>query len=83
MGRWKNYDELESELSLEELMATINSLRDKEKRERIFVAAINGIDLNENISDNENDIVENKGRIAKQEGFGIDEGLGFIQMGGE
>ena len=83
LGRWKNYDELESDLSLEELMATINSMRDREKRERVFIAAINGIDLGENSAEPDSDIIDNVGHVAQKEGFGIGEGLGFMQMGGD
>jgi hypothetical protein len=64
LGRWKNYDELESDLSLEELMATINSMRDREKRERVFIAAINGIDLGENSAEPDSDIIDNVGYVA-------------------
>jgi hypothetical protein len=81
LGHYKNYDELESNLSLEELMATINASREKEKREREFFAAINGISL-EGAADTkvEADIAKNVGYIAREEGFGINEGLGHFQM---
>ena len=78
LGRWKNYDELESDLSLDELFATINAIREKEKRDKKFLAAINGIDLDE--EEQVTDIVDNKGFVAQQEGFGINEGLGFMEL---
>ena len=78
LGHWKNYDELESELCLEELLLTVKASRDKEDRERRFLAAINGVDLGEK---QEEDVIDLSGKQAKQEGFGIDEGLGFMQMG--
>jgi hypothetical protein len=79
LGHWKNYDELESNLSLDELMATVNASREKEKREREILAAVNGIDMNEEVVDT--DIVDNQGYVAQQEGFGINEGLGHMEMG--
>jgi hypothetical protein len=81
LGHWKNYDELESQLCLEELLLTVKASRDKEDRERRFFAAINGVDLDEKQGESEEDVVDLKGRRAAQEGFGINEGLGFMQMG--
>jgi hypothetical protein len=80
LGHWKNFDELESSLSIDELIAAIEASRKKEDRDRTFLAAINGIDLEEEKSSG--DILELKNKkIASQEGFGENEGLGFIQMG--
>ena len=81
LGHWKNFDELENSLSIDELMATMEASRKKEDRDRTFLAAINGIDLEEE-SQSSRDVSElqNK-RIASQEGFGENEGLGFMQMG--
>ena len=80
LGHWKNFDELESSLSIDELIAAVEASRKKEDRHRTFLAAINGVDLEEanaeasDISDLQNS------SIAKKEGFGKDEGLGFMQM---
>jgi hypothetical protein len=84
LGHWKNYDELESNLSLDELMATLNAARDREKRERKFLAAIQGIELDDDEESKEpEDITELlNARVAKDEGFGINEGLGFMSMEG-
>jgi hypothetical protein len=79
LGKWKNFDELESSLSIDELMAMIEALRKREERERIFSAAINGVDLEDN--SNGGDVTDlQKGQTAQEEGFGINEGLGFMQM---
>jgi hypothetical protein len=81
LGHWKNFDELESNLSLEELMATLESLRGREERERKFFAAINGIDL-EAEKESSGDVSElMNSRVASNEGFGVGEGLAFMQMG--
>jgi hypothetical protein len=68
-------------LSLEELMATIEAIRSKDNNDKKFVAAINGVDLDNNDED-KNDVIDLKSaRVASAEGFGINEGLGFMQMG--
>jgi hypothetical protein len=79
LGHWKNYDELESNLCLEELLLTVKASRDKEDRDKKFLAAINGVDIEE--KQEAGDIVDLRGHEAQQEGFGINEGLGFMQMG--
>lgn len=45
VGIWRDYEELESSLSMPELLATLNSKRDAEYQERKFLAAIQGVDL--------------------------------------
>jgi len=85
LGRWKNYEELEESLSLEELMATIEAIRSKDNNDKKFAAAINGVDLDEqNEEEVINDVTDlNSARVAQSEGFGINEGLGFMQMEGD
>lgn len=45
LGIWKNYDELESCLSLPELMEILSSRRELDYEEKKFTAAIQGVDL--------------------------------------
>jgi hypothetical protein len=45
LGIWKDYEELESSLSMPELTQTLTSKRDLEYQEKKFLAAIQGIDL--------------------------------------
>lgn len=45
LGIWKDYDDLESSLSMPELTATLNAKRDSDYREKKFLAAIQGVDL--------------------------------------
>lgn len=81
IGHWKNFDELESSLSMEELLALIESLRKKDMEDKKFLAAIQGVDLDsEEDTKFESDIADLKGYNAQQEGFGINEGLGHIQL---
>lgn len=45
LGIWKDYEELETSLSMPELIETIRAKRESEYEERKFFAAIQGIDL--------------------------------------
>jgi len=84
LGHWKNYDELESSLCIEELTVTLNAMRDKEDRDRKFHAAIQGIDLDEGKNTEEEadgDITNLRGYRASEIGFGIDMGLGYMEVG--
>jgi hypothetical protein len=47
LGIWKDYDELESSLSMPELSATLSSKREVDYQEKKFLAAIQGINLDE------------------------------------
>lgn len=73
MGNWKNYEELEENLSLEELLLVLNAQRKQEKDRQRFLAAIQGIDLSEKVAQ---DITELSGYDARQVGFGVGLGLG-------
>lgn len=67
-------------MSIDELLVTVQAIREKEKSERTFTAAVNGIDLEQQQSELE-DITTLKGRQANQEGFGIGQGIGAIELG--
>jgi len=45
VGIWKDYEELESSLSMPELLATISSKRELDYDEKKFLAAIQGVDI--------------------------------------
>jgi hypothetical protein len=45
LGIWKNFDELESSISIEELMHILSITRDLDYEEKKFSAALQGIDL--------------------------------------
>ena len=85
MGRWKNYEELEDSLCFEELLATINAIREKEARDKKFLAALQGIDLDEETTSSSGqkdlgDIKDIQGYNAAQEGFGVGFGLGYGEL---
>jgi hypothetical protein len=45
LGIWKNYDELESSLSMSELITILSSKRELDYEEKKFLAAMQGVDL--------------------------------------
>lgn len=47
LGHWKNIEELEDNLNLDELELIVKSLRDRERREQKFLAALKGINLDD------------------------------------
>ena len=47
LGIWKNYDELEKSMSMPELITTISSRRELDYQEKKFLAAMQGINLDE------------------------------------
>jgi hypothetical protein len=51
MGAWKNLIEMEDSLTLEELYLLFESLHKTEYRRNKFLAAVNGIDLDEEKED--------------------------------
>jgi hypothetical protein len=63
-------------------MLTIKASREREDRERKFMAAINGVDLE---SDDEEDVTQDiadlRGLQASNEGFGVGAGIGVIELG--
>lgn len=81
-----------------ELVATMEAQQEVERRNFKFFAALKGIDLDkENQAESEferirrqalgddpdtNDIINLKGTLAQEAGFGIGLGLGYEEMGG-
>jgi hypothetical protein len=47
LGHWKDYDELESSLSMPELTATLKAMYKTENRKNKFLAKLQGIDIDE------------------------------------
>ena len=55
LGIWKDYEELESSLSMPELLATLESKRELDYQEKKFLAEIQGVDLDEQTGQKEED----------------------------
>ena len=51
LGIWKSYDELESSLSVQELIELVSARRELDYEEKKFLAAIQGINLDESSGD--------------------------------
>jgi hypothetical protein len=51
-GIWKNYEELESSISVPELFATLEAKRELDYSEKKFMAAMQGVDLDEQTGKN-------------------------------
>jgi predicted RND superfamily exporter protein len=49
LGHWKDYDELETSLSMPELAATLKAMYESERRRQKFMAALQGVDIDEKI----------------------------------
>jgi hypothetical protein len=63
LGIWKDYEQLESSLSMPELMATLESKRELDYQEKKFLAAIQGVDIEENNKKTTNPWEEMKARV--------------------
>ena len=71
LGIWKDYEELETALSMPELMATLKSKRDLDYQEKKFLAAIQGVDLDKQSgSDPGNAWEEMKARVFNNKAEG-------------
>lgn len=61
---------------MEELLLTLKAIGNNKSQDRRFLAAIQGIDL-EDENEDKGDVIDLKGYTAEQEGFGIGMGLGY------
>ncbi len=61
-------------------MITLDSARDKDYRDKKFLASMQGVNLDEEKEEpsDVSDLMNIK--TAKDEGFGVGEGLGFLQL---
>jgi hypothetical protein len=63
LGIWKDYHELEISLSMPELLATLESKRELDYSEKKFLAAIQGVDLDENSDKGQKEWENMKARV--------------------
>ena len=96
LGIWKDYQELEMSISMPELASLIQSKRKLDYEDRKFLAAIQGVDLDQangeedawtklknkvfNGGRKDNDILTFQGQKAEQAGFGIGMGLDYEKI---
>jgi hypothetical protein len=68
LGIWKNFEELEENLSMPELIQTLKSMQKTESEKRKFLAGIQGVELNEEEVTNEGPTFDD----IKRRALGID-----------
>jgi hypothetical protein len=73
LGNWKNYEELEENLSIDELIHTLNAYRKRQSEDQKFFAALQGVDLSDKEPEN---ITEMTPSQVVSSGFGVGMGLG-------
>lgn len=73
LGIWKNFDELEESLSLQELNFILDQKREQDRIEKVFLAAIQGIDLEKNAKNPVQQRVEEVKRRAAAQQLGEEE----------
>lgn len=65
IGSWKNIQDLEESLCLDELEAVVRAAREREHRNHKFLAALKGVDIDEDKKESPKDRVEEmKKKIA-------------------
>lgn len=93
LGHWQNYEQLEENLSMPELIKTLEAMQKVDERNKKFQASLQGIDLNEEqkegstfedvkrralgIDASGNDVISLQGQFAQEAGFGVGAGLGY------
>lgn len=95
LGIWKNYKEMEESISMPELMTTLSTKRDLDYQEKKFLAAIQGVDIDDDKKEDaweemkkrilykgkdSNDITNLRGKKAIAAGFGIGMGLDYEEV---
>lgn len=71
-GIWKNYEELEESLSMPELLATLEAIRDSKWKDYKFQAAMQGVSLPEKPGDDQELTFEDIKRRAEIKAMGGD-----------
>lgn len=80
LGHWKNFEDLEESLTIDELNAILDAARERQEREWRFAASLKGIDLPS--SDGGEDPVERAKKRAAAEMAGVsEEQLEFADLG--
>lgn len=66
LGIWKDYNELESSISMPELMAILEAKREMDYEEKKFLAAIQGVDLDKNKAKEEDPWTKLKNKVFNE-----------------
>jgi len=85
LGMWKNFDELEENISIDELAVILEASRKKDRQDKEFAAALKGIKLDSQDTDEENENItpyERAVRKAKAIASGMgEEEYEFAELG--
>ena len=63
LGNWKNFDDLETSLSMAEMSEILNSKRELDYEEKKFFAAIQGVDLDQESGRGQKEWEDMKARV--------------------
>ena len=82
LGHWKNIEDLEASLNLEELELIVSAARDREERNNRWLAAVNGIDLSKHDQESAQERVEAaKRRVEAMQSGKTAEEFEFDELG--
>jgi hypothetical protein len=81
-GTWKNFDDLEEHISLDELEAMLDTAREIERDNAKFLAGLQGIDLDKNSAKSEEERFNEVRRRAAAKNAGVsEEVIEFAEIG--
>lgn len=81
-GKWKNFEELENDLCIEELEAIVAAMREREHRQFKMMAAVQGINIDEDESSEDRLTVDDiKSRLAARQSGKSDEQWEIEELG--
>ena len=80
-GNWKNFEELENDLCIEELEALVHALREKEHRHFKMLAAVQGIDIDGEKQEEGLTVEDIKSRLAARQSGKSDEQWEVEELG--
>ncbi|QMP84190.1 tail assembly chaperone [Streptomyces phage Coruscant] len=81
LGIWKNFDEMETNLTLAELESLLEAKREREYDEKKFMAALKGVDLESPKDESAPSFEDIKNRAAAKNRGVSQEALEFSQIG--
>lgn len=80
-GAWKNFEEIEENLSIPELEAILAAFRDQERRRFKLQAALKGIDIDKEEQDSDSKFEEVKRRVEAKLTGKTEEQVEFENIG--
>ncbi len=82
LGHWKNFGELEENISLPELRAILEAARDREHRTNRFLGLLQGVDIDEETKEQAQEAFDRVQRQAASKMYGMSiEHIEHIELG--